>query len=81
MFAAIDNTVTLPGYTRVDAGGLLRPDRAIVRLQANVENLFDKAYWLNADSNTNLTPGLSAHPAGCPDRGVLGRQVVASKRA
>jgi len=23
----------------------------------NVENLFDKKYWANADSNTNLSPG------------------------
>jgi len=30
-----------------------------VRLQANVENLFDKKYYLNADSNTNISPGSS----------------------
>jgi catecholate siderophore receptor len=28
-----------------------------LRLQVNVENLFDKGYWANADSNTNLSPG------------------------
>ena len=28
-----------------------------VRLQANVENLFDKKYYVNADSNTNISPG------------------------
>ena len=27
------------------------------RLQANVENLFNAKYYLNADSNTNITPG------------------------
>ena len=28
-----------------------------VRLQANVENIFDKRYYINADSNTNISPG------------------------
>jgi catecholate siderophore receptor len=28
-----------------------------LRLQANLENAFDKKYWINADSNTNLSPG------------------------
>ena len=28
-----------------------------MRLQANVENLFDKKYYVNADNNTNITPG------------------------
>jgi catecholate siderophore receptor len=28
-----------------------------VRLQANVENVFDKRYYINADSNTNISPG------------------------
>ena len=56
MFAAIDNTVTLPGYTRADAAvyGQLTKQ---VRLQVNVENLFDKRYYVNADSNTNISPG------------------------
>jgi catecholate siderophore receptor len=56
MFATIDNTVTLPGYTRVDAAAYysLTSD---LRLQLNVENLLDKKYWANADSNTNLSPG------------------------
>jgi len=56
MFAAIDDTVTLPASTRVDAAVYcsLTSD---LRLQVNVENLFDKKYWANADSNTNLSPG------------------------
>ena len=37
MFATIDNTVTLPGYTRVDAAAYFTLT-ADVRLQANVEN-------------------------------------------
>ena len=28
-----------------------------LRLQANLENAFDKKYWINADSNTNISPG------------------------
>jgi catecholate siderophore receptor len=57
MFATIDNSVTLPGYTRVDLAAFytLRGD---LRLQANLENAFDTQYWINADSNTNLSPGL-----------------------
>ena len=56
MFAAIDNTVTLPGYTRADAAAYIHLARQ-VRLQANVENIFDKKYYINADSNTNISPG------------------------
>jgi catecholate siderophore receptor len=56
MFAAIDDTVTLPGYTRVDAAVYLPLGRGL-RLQGNVENLFDRRYYANADSNTNISPG------------------------
>jgi len=56
MFATIDNTVRLPGYLRVDAAGFvtLTPQ---LRLQLNVENLFNEDYFINADSNTNISPG------------------------
>ena len=56
MFATIDNTVTLPGYARADAAAFFTLTKR-VRLQANVENVFDKRYYLNADSNTNISPG------------------------
>ncbi len=56
MFAAIDNTVIVPSYTRADAA-LYFSITERIRLQANVENLFDKTYYLNADSNTNISPG------------------------
>jgi catecholate siderophore receptor len=56
MFAAIDNTVMLPGYTRADAAAFFSLARR-VRLQANVENLFDTLYYVNADNNTNISPG------------------------
>ena len=56
MFAAIDNTVTLPGYTRADAA-LFYSITETVRLQVNVENVFNRKYYLNADGNNNITPG------------------------
>ena len=56
MFAAIDNTVRVPGYVRVDAAAFFSV-RHDLRLQVNVENLLDKTYYINADSNTNISPG------------------------
>jgi len=56
MFASIDNTVMLPGYFRFDAAAYYTFNE-IWRLQANIENLFDKRYYLNADNNTNISPG------------------------
>ena len=56
MFAAIDNTVVVPSYTRADAAVFFSLTEKI-RLQANIENLFDRKYYTNADSNTNISPG------------------------
>lgn len=56
MFATIDNTVTLPRFTRVDAAAFYRLTKGL-RVQVNVENLFDTTYYTNADSNTNISPG------------------------
>jgi catecholate siderophore receptor len=56
MFAAIDNSVVLPAYTRVDAAAFFSLSRDL-RLQLNVENLFDEQYYINADNNTNISPG------------------------
>jgi catecholate siderophore receptor len=56
MFAAIDDTVRLPGYTRADAALFFSLTERI-RLQANVENLFEKRYYINADGNNNISPG------------------------
>lgn len=58
MFAAIDDTVTLPGYTRVDAA-LYYALSERMRLQANIENLFDRRYIINADGNNNISFGPS----------------------
>jgi catecholate siderophore receptor len=56
MFVAVDNTVTLPAYTRVDAA-VFYSLTARARLQLNVENLLDAKYYINADGNTNISPG------------------------
>ena len=56
VFAATDNTVVLPAWTRVDVAGFFNVT-ARVRAQVNIENLFDEDYYLNAHSNTNITPG------------------------
>ncbi|MBM4218839.1 MAG: TonB-dependent siderophore receptor [Gammaproteobacteria bacterium] len=56
MYAAADNLVTLPGFTRVDAGVYWTPNERL-RVQANVENLLDERYYPNAHNNNNITPG------------------------
>ena len=56
MFAAIDDTVRLPGYVRADAAVYYSLTER-TRLQVNAENLFDRKYYVNADSNTNISPG------------------------
>jgi catecholate siderophore receptor len=56
MFAAIDDSVVLPSYTRADAAVFYSVTEKI-RLQANVENLFDRKYYVNADNNNNISPG------------------------
>lgn len=48
--------VLLPGYTRVDAAVFFTLDKN-VQMQINVENLFNRKYFLSANSNTNITPG------------------------
>ena len=55
-FANADNLVRLPGYTRVD-GAVYYDITPNVRLQANVENIFDKRYFVNAHTNNNIQPG------------------------
>ena len=56
VFTSTDNTVVLPGWTRIDAA-LYYNLTPMLRAQVNIENLFDKRYFLNAHSNTNITPG------------------------
>jgi catecholate siderophore receptor len=56
MFAASDNLVTLPEFTRMDAGVYYAPSERL-RMQLNVENLLDEKYYPNAHNNNNITPG------------------------
>lgn len=56
MFAAIDNTVTVPGYAKVD-GAVYYSFSEKWRLQANLENLLNRRYFINADGNNNISPG------------------------
>ena len=56
MFAAADNLVTLPGFTRLDAALFYRLSERL-RMQVNVENVLDEQYYANAHSNNNITPG------------------------
>lgn len=53
---ATSQNVELPSYTRVDAAVFFRLNDNL-GVQLNVENLFDKKYFINANSNTNITPG------------------------
>ena len=56
IFASVDNAVTVPGFTRLDAAvyWTLNPT---MQLQLNVENLGNTRYFTSAHSNNNITPG------------------------
>ena len=56
IFASTDNTVKLPSFLRFDAAVFFRLNKNI-RAQINLENVFDRAYYATAHSNTNITPG------------------------
>lgn len=58
MFAAIDNTVTLPGFTRFDAALFVRVN-PLLSAQLNVENLTDETYYPTSHGNNNIMPGAS----------------------
>lgn len=55
-YAAIDNAVTLPAFWRFD-GALYFQAHRNARLQLNVENLFDRAYYATSHGNNNIMPG------------------------
>ncbi|HEX6040537.1 TonB-dependent siderophore receptor [Longimicrobium sp.] len=58
MFAAIDNTVTLPGFTRADGALFVRITDGL-SAQVNVENLLDETYYATSHGNNNIMPGAS----------------------
>jgi catecholate siderophore receptor len=55
-FVATDNTVLLPGFTRVDAAIFFTLNPRL-RAQLNLENVFDERYFPSAHSNNNILPG------------------------
>ena len=55
-YAAIDNAVTLPEFTRVDVAAYVGV-MSNVRLQVNVENLLDEQYYPTSQGNNNIMPG------------------------
>lgn len=56
MFASISNTVTLPGFTRVDGAVFLRVGEDY-RLQLNIENLGDISWSPTSHGDNNIQPG------------------------
>jgi catecholate siderophore receptor len=56
MYAALDNTVLLPGFTRLDAAMFVRLNRTL-RVQANIENIANVDYIASAHNNNNILPG------------------------
>ena len=55
-YASSDDTVTLPGWTRVDAAIYGKINQHF-RWQVNAENIFGTRYYSTADGNNNITPG------------------------
>lgn len=55
-YAAVDNKVQLPSYTRTDAALFYTFERGI-KAQLNVENVFNRQYFPTANGNNNITPG------------------------
>jgi catecholate siderophore receptor len=58
MYAAIDNTVTLPAFTRLD-GALFLAMPYRTHAQLNVENVLDTRYYATSQGNNNIMPGAS----------------------
>jgi catecholate siderophore receptor len=56
-FAAVDNTVTLPAFTRADGAVYYAFREGKSRLALNVENLLDRKYFPTVDGNNNISPG------------------------
>jgi catecholate siderophore receptor len=55
-YAAIDNSVQLPAFTRVDAGLFVSLSRTFL-LQVNAENVLGTRYAATSHGNNNIMPG------------------------
>ena len=56
VYAAVDNTVTLPAFTRLDGAAYLTLVPRVA-LQVNVENVLDARYYATSQGNNNIMPG------------------------
>ena len=56
MYAAVDNAVTLPAFTRID-GALFYSFGARLLAQVNIENVANARFVVSGHSNNNLQPG------------------------
>jgi catecholate siderophore receptor len=58
-FAAADNSVIVPEYTRFD-GAVYYDFNKHWSAQVNVENIFDNEYWISSHNNNNISYGAPA---------------------
>lgn len=56
-FASTGNSVTIPGFVRVDGALYYTLAGGKTRLALNVENLFKKKYYPTVDGDNNISPG------------------------
>ena len=56
MYAAIDNRVKLPMFTRVDGAAFVTLSR-VLGAQINIENVLGRRYFGSAYNNSNIMPG------------------------
>ena len=56
-FTSFNNTVKLPGFTRVDAAAYYAFLGGKMRLALNIENLGSTKYYPTADGDNNISPG------------------------
>ena len=56
-FAAVDNTVTIPAFSRVDGALYCSFSDGKTRLALKMENILDKKYFPTVDGNNNISPG------------------------
>lgn len=62
-YAAIDNSLIVPGYTRVDGAVFFNPGKNFFGLgeemsaQVNIENILGATYYAAAHNNNNIMPG------------------------
>ena len=56
-FTSFNNTVKLPGFTRVDGAVFYTLAGGKTRLALNVENIFDRKYFPTVDGDNNISPG------------------------